>query len=119
MLSMSVEAAVAAAPQLEERLPSRLPPGPQLPRWVLTFGFLLGGPRFLELCRRRYGGAVYMRTVFDEGFVMLFDPPLVRQVFHGPQSGSTRVQRTGCSPRSSAAARCSCSTAPSTSASAS
>ena len=84
MLSMSVEAAVGSAPQLDERLPSRLPPGPQLPRWVLTFGFLLGGPRFLELCRRRYGGAVYMRTVFDEGFVMLFDPPLVRQVFHGP-----------------------------------
>jgi len=25
-----------------------------------------------ELCRRRYGGAVYMQTVFDEGFVMLF-----------------------------------------------
>jgi cytochrome P450 len=81
---MSVEAAVVAAPQLGDRLPSRLPPGPQLPRWVLTFGFLLGGTRFLELCRRRYGGAVYMQTVFDEGFVMLFDPPLVRQVFHGP-----------------------------------
>jgi cytochrome P450 family 135 len=84
MFSMSVEAAVAAAPQLGERIPSRLPPGPQLPRWVQTLGFLLGGTRFLELCRRRYGGAVYMQTVFDEGFVMLFDPPLVRQVFHGP-----------------------------------
>jgi cytochrome P450 family 135 len=82
---MSVEAAVAGAAKLERRLPSaRLPPGPQLPRWVLTFGFLLGGGWFLERCRRRYGGAVYMRTVFDEGFVMLFDPPLVRQVFQGP-----------------------------------
>jgi cytochrome P450 family 135 len=85
MLRMSVEAAVAATPQLEESPPSTgLPPGPQLPRWVQTFGFLLGGTRFLEACRRRYGGAVYMQTVFDEGFVMLFDPPLVREVFQGP-----------------------------------
>jgi cytochrome P450 len=85
---MSVEAAVPAAPQLaERRAPTRLPPGPRLPRWVQTFGFLLGGIRFLELCRRRYGGAVYMQTVFDEGFVMLFDPPLVRQVFQGPHEG--------------------------------
>jgi cytochrome P450 len=82
---MSVDTAVVAAPELEERPPSpRLPPGPQLPRWVQTFGFLLGGFRFLELCHRRYGGAVYLQTVFDEGFVMLFDPPLVRQVFQGP-----------------------------------
>jgi cytochrome P450 len=82
---MSVDAPVVSAPQLEERQPSpRLPPGPQVPRWVQTSGFLLGGRGFLELCRRRYGGAVFMQTVFDDGFVMLFDPSLVRQVFQGP-----------------------------------
>jgi len=82
---LSTETAVAAAPQLQEGPPSAgLPPGPQLPRWAQTFGFLLGGIRFLEICRRRYGGAVYMQTVFDEGFVMLFDPALVREVFQGP-----------------------------------
>src|SRR5581483_12440858 len=64
--------------------PVRLPPGPPLPRWAQTAGFLFGGPRYLEACRRRYGGAVTMRTLFDSGFVMLFDPELVKQVFQGP-----------------------------------
>jgi cytochrome P450 len=62
----------------------RLPPGPRLPRALQTVGFILGGERFLELCRRRYGGAVYMRTPFDNGFVMVFDPELVKQLFQGP-----------------------------------
>jgi cytochrome P450 len=43
---------------------------------------LLGG-RYLEACRRRYGGAVTMSTVFDGPFVMLFDPALVKQLFQG------------------------------------
>src|SRR5581483_6384946 len=64
--------------------PVRLPPGPPLPRWAQTAGFLFGGPRYLEACRRRYGGAVTMRTLFDRGFVMLFDPDLVKQLFQGP-----------------------------------
>jgi cytochrome P450 len=34
--------------------------------------------------RRRYGDAVTLRTVFDERFVMVFDPELVKQVFQGP-----------------------------------
>ena len=33
--------------------------------------------------RRRYGDAVTLRTVFDERFVMVFDPELVKQVFQG------------------------------------
>ena len=65
-----------------ERLP--LPPGPRLPRIVQTAGFMVGGARFLEWARRRYGGAVYMRTLFDDGFVMLFDPELVKELFQGP-----------------------------------
>ena len=44
---------------------------------------MFAGARFLEWSRRRYGGAVYLRTLFDDGFVMVFDPALVRQVFQG------------------------------------
>lgn len=62
---------------------SRLPPGPRLPRVVQTAGFMLGGVRFLEACRRRYGNAVTFSTLFDERFVMVFDPELVKQVFQG------------------------------------
>jgi cytochrome P450 family 135 len=62
----------------------RFPPGPGLPRIVQTFGFMLAGPRFLEACRRRYGDAVAFRTVFDSGFVMIFDPALVKELFQGP-----------------------------------
>lgn len=61
----------------------RLPPGPRLPRVVQTLGFILGGPRYLEFCRRRYGNAVTMSTLFDRGFVMVFDPALVKQLFQG------------------------------------
>ena len=60
-----------------------LPPGPRLPRAVQTAGFMLAGPRFLEACRRRYGNAVTFSTVFDNSFVMLFDPTLVKEVFQG------------------------------------
>ena len=62
----------------------RLPPGPRAPRVVQTAGFILGGARYLEKCRRRYGDAVTFRTLFDSPFVMVFDPELVKQVFRGP-----------------------------------
>jgi cytochrome P450 family 135 len=75
-----VPAAEASPP--EPGLPA--PPGPRLPRIIQTLGFMLGGPRFLEACRRRYGNAVTFRTLFDSGFVMLFDPALVRELFQGP-----------------------------------
>ena len=45
---------------------------------------MLAGPRFLEACRRRYGNVVTFRTVFDQGFVMLFDPAEVKELFQGP-----------------------------------
>ncbi len=61
-----------------------LPPAPRLPRIVQTAGFMFGGVRFLEWCRRRYGGAVTLGTLFDDGFVMVFDPELVKQLFQGP-----------------------------------
>lgn len=64
-------------------VPPPLPPGPRIPRLLQTAGFLLGGARFLEACRRRYGDAVTFGTLFDERFVMVFDPELVKQVFQG------------------------------------
>jgi cytochrome P450 family 135 len=60
-----------------------LPPGPRLPRAVQTFGFIFGGVRFLEWCRRRYGDVVTMGTLFDSRFVMVFDPEMVKEVFRG------------------------------------
>jgi cytochrome P450 family 135 len=61
-----------------------LPPGPRLPRVLQTVGFMFGGVRFLEACRRRYGDLVTMGTLFDSGFVMVFDPALVKELFQGP-----------------------------------
>jgi cytochrome P450 len=60
-----------------------MPPGPPLPRFLQTAGFLLGGARFLEACRRRYGDAVTFGTLFDQRFVMVFDPELVKELFRG------------------------------------
>jgi cytochrome P450 len=64
--------------------PRPLPPSPPLPRLLQTAGFIFGGVRFLDACRRRYGGAVTLGTIFDEGFVMVFDPDLAKQLFQGP-----------------------------------
>jgi cytochrome P450 len=44
---------------------------------------MVGGARFLDACRRRYGGAVTFGTLFDRRFVMVFDPALVKLVFQG------------------------------------
>lgn len=63
---------------------ARMPPGPPLPRVLQTLGFLLVNARFLDACRRRYGDVVTFRTLFDPGFVILFDPDAVKQVFRGP-----------------------------------
>jgi cytochrome P450 family 135 len=62
----------------------RMPPGPRLHRVLQTFGFMLGGARFLEACRRRFGNVVTFRTLFDNGFVMLFDPAEIKELFQGP-----------------------------------
>jgi cytochrome P450 len=44
---------------------------------------MVGGVRYLDWCRRRYGDIVTMGTLFDERFVMLFEPGAVKQVFQG------------------------------------
>jgi cytochrome P450 len=61
-----------------------MPPGPPLPRFVQTLGFMFAPPRFIDACRRRYGDVVTFRTLFDPQFVMVFDPELVKRVFQGP-----------------------------------
>ena len=60
-----------------------LPPGPRLPKLVQTLGFVIGAARFMDSCRRRYGDVVTFRTLFDPGFVIVFDPELIKQVFRG------------------------------------
>jgi len=60
-----------------------LPPGPPLPRWLQTLGFLLVPARYVEGCRRRYGDVVTFGSLFDPRFVMVFDPEVVKQVFRG------------------------------------
>ena len=61
-----------------------LPPGPRLPKLVQTLGFMFAGRRFLDATRRKYGDIVTMSTAFDERFVMVFDPELLKQVFQAP-----------------------------------
>lgn len=58
-----------------------LPPGPKLHRLLQTAGFVLDAVRFMEWARRRYGDAVTLSTLFDDRFVVVFDPDLVRQIF--------------------------------------
>ena len=59
------------------------PPGGRLGRTLQTAGFVMLGGRFLEACHRRYGDAVTLATLFDERFVMVFSPELVKQLFQG------------------------------------
>src|SRR3954454_9510438 len=61
-----------------------LPPGPRLPKFLQTLAFIFAAPKFFDWARRRYGDVVTMKTVFDSGFVMVFDPDIVKQVFRAP-----------------------------------
>src|SRR3954454_9965703 len=72
---MSIRMAATAA--------SPLPPGPRLPKWMQTAGFLLAPVPWIRLCHRRYGDVVTFRSLFDPSFVMVFEPELVKQVFRG------------------------------------
>ena len=60
-----------------------MPPGPPLPKTLQTLGFILAPARFLDAVRRRYGDVVTLRSLFDERFVMVFSPDLVKEVFRG------------------------------------
>ena len=61
----------------------RMPPGPRLPRFMQTLGFIFVTRRFVDGCRRRYGDAVTFSTLFDPCFVMVLEPSLLKQVFRG------------------------------------
>jgi cytochrome P450 len=61
-----------------------LPPGPKLPALLQTLGFILVPVQFIDAMRRRYGDIVTFSTSFDSGFVMVFDPETVKQVFRAP-----------------------------------
>ncbi|MBV9213832.1 MAG: cytochrome P450 [Actinobacteria bacterium] len=60
-----------------------LPPGPPLPKLLQTLGFVVSPARFFDACRSRYGDVVHFKTLFDSGFVMVFDPTLVKEIFKG------------------------------------
>ncbi len=82
MATLHRTAAPATAPAGPE---PRMPPGPRLPRIVQTAGFMFGSsPWFIDACRRRFGDVVTFRTLFDSQFVMVFNPLLVKELFHGP-----------------------------------
>src|SRR3954454_3647040 len=61
-----------------------LPPGPKIPALLQTLAFILASPKYFDWARRKYGDVVTMKTVFDSGFVMVFDPEAVKEVFRGP-----------------------------------
>src|SRR4029079_4871508 len=61
----------------------RLTGGAPLPRVLQTLGFVFFPRPFIDGCRRRYGDVVFFSTLFDRGFVMVFHPDAVRQVFPG------------------------------------
>jgi cytochrome P450 len=61
-----------------------LPPGPKLPALLQTLGFIVAPVRFIDAMRRRHGDIVTFSTSFDSGFVMVFDPEVVKQVFRAP-----------------------------------
>ncbi len=46
-----------------------------------TAGFIFIPIRWIEANRRRYGDMVTFSTAFDSGFVMVFEPDLIKQVF--------------------------------------
>ena len=50
-----------------------------------TAGFIFIPIRWIEANRRRYGDMVTFSTAFDSGFVMVFEPDLIKQVFQASQ----------------------------------
>ena len=60
-----------------------MPPGPRLPRFLQTLGFVFVPAPFVDACRRRYGEIVTFGTLFDPRFVMVFEPEAVKQLFRG------------------------------------
>src|SRR4051794_31201126 len=68
---------------MPELTATKLPPGPRLPKWMQTAGFIFFNRPWIDGCRRRYGDMVTFSSLFDPRFVMVFEPELVKQVFRG------------------------------------
>jgi cytochrome P450 len=60
-----------------------LPPGPPLPRAVLTAFWFRRAQRVLDLCHARYGDMFTLRILHEETWVVVSDPEAVKQAFTG------------------------------------
>ena len=49
-------------------MPSPLPPGPRLPRWLQTAGFIFAPIPWIDSCRRRYGEMVTFSFALTSGW---------------------------------------------------
>jgi hypothetical protein len=61
--------------------PTRVPPGPKLPPWVLAIGVVGLRRRSTQWLRRRYGTAATIRIPVVGDAVVISDPALVKQLF--------------------------------------
>src|ERR687891_2270931 len=63
--------------------PIPLPPGPPLPRAVMTAFWFRRAQRVLDLCHARYGDMFTLRILNEETWVVISDPEAVKQAFTG------------------------------------
>jgi len=63
-----------------------LPPGPPLPGWAQAALLLIFAPRFVAVCRRRYGSVFTLRIPSMGTLVYLADPDDIKAVFAGNPS---------------------------------
>jgi cytochrome P450 family 135 len=62
---------------------TRLPPRPDLSRWMMRTGFVLQPTKFLDQCHERMGDWFTLRPTADRVLVVTADPAAVKQVFTG------------------------------------
>jgi cytochrome P450 family 135 len=75
---------VAASEYLEsEAAEIRLPPRPDLSRWMMSTGFIFQPTKFLDACHERMGDYFTLKPAPRRTLVVTADPAAVRQVFTG------------------------------------
>jgi cytochrome P450 len=62
---------------------TRLPPRPDLSRWMMTTGFVLQPTKFFDQCHERMGDYFTLRPAADRLLVVTVDPAAIKQVFTG------------------------------------
>jgi cytochrome P450 len=77
-----------AAPSASEHLESgaaeyRLPPRPDLSRWMMSTGFIFQPTKFLDACHERIGDYFTLKPAPGRTLVVTADPAAVKQVFTG------------------------------------